>query len=110
MQYDKMDVIRRRIRRSFGVDVNLKHVLYILVIVIVVYLLWSVASKRKQVQSKAPDKTRFPALRTAGNHFMMDGKPLRILSGAIHYFRVPPASWRDRLTKLKAAGLNTVET
>ena len=42
--------------------------------------------------------------------FFLDGKPLRILSGAIHYFRVVPEYWKDRLLKLKAMGLNTVET
>jgi len=28
----------------------------------------------------------------------------------MHYFRIPPAYWRDRLLKLRAMGLNTVET
>lgn len=42
--------------------------------------------------------------------FLLDGKPFRILSGAIHYFRVPQEYWEDRLKKLKACGLNTVET
>ena len=42
--------------------------------------------------------------------FMLDGKPFQIYSGAIHYFRVLPEYWRDRLEKLKAAGFNTVET
>lgn len=42
--------------------------------------------------------------------FFLDGKPFRILSGAIHYFRVIPEYWKDRLLKLKAMGLNTVET
>lgn len=42
--------------------------------------------------------------------FLLDGEPFRILSGAIHYFRVPPAYWEDRLKKLKACGFNTVET
>jgi len=42
--------------------------------------------------------------------FLLDGKPFRILSGAIHYFRVVPEYWKDRLLKLKAMGLNTVET
>lgn len=41
---------------------------------------------------------------------MLEGKPFRILSGSIHYFRVVPEYWRDRLLKLKAMGLNTVET
>lgn len=40
----------------------------------------------------------------------LDGKPFRLLSGSVHYFRVVPAYWRDRLEKLKACGLNTVET
>ncbi|WOC32483.1 MULTISPECIES: glycoside hydrolase family 35 protein [Caproicibacterium] len=45
-----------------------------------------------------------------GSHFLLDGKPFRILSGAVHYFRVVPAYWKDRLQKLAACGLNTVET
>ncbi len=44
------------------------------------------------------------------NHFLLDGKPYTILSGAIHYFRTVPEYWRDRLLKLKACGFNTVET
>lgn len=43
-------------------------------------------------------------------NFLIDGKPTRIISGAIHYFRVVPEYWRDRLSKLKACGFNTVET
>ena len=42
--------------------------------------------------------------------FYLDGKPFRIVAGAIHYFRVPAEYWRDRLLKLKACGFNTVET
>lgn len=47
----------------------------------------------------------------AGNQrFSLNGKEIRIVSGAIHYFRVHPALWRDRLKKLRALGANTVET
>jgi len=49
-------------------------------------------------------------LRASGDHFEMDGKPFQIISGAIHYERVPRAYWRDRLRKARAMGLNTVET
>ena len=45
-----------------------------------------------------------------GDRFYMDGQPFQILSGAIHYFRVPPQYWEDRLKKLLACGFNTVET
>ncbi|GIP31503.1 beta-galactosidase family protein [Paenibacillus sp. J2TS4] len=46
----------------------------------------------------------------SGNQFTYDGKPIQLLSGAMHYFRVVPEYWRDRLLKMKACGLNTVET
>lgn len=42
--------------------------------------------------------------------FYMDGEEFHIYSGAMHYFRIPQEYWEDRLLKLKAAGLNTVET
>ncbi|MBE6724592.1 MAG: beta-galactosidase [Ruminococcaceae bacterium] len=42
--------------------------------------------------------------------FLMDGQPYTIVSGAMHYFRIPREYWRDRLTKLKECGFNTVET
>lgn len=46
----------------------------------------------------------------AGDHFERGGEPYQIISGAIHYVRVPRADWRDRLEKARAMGLNTVET
>jgi beta-galactosidase len=44
------------------------------------------------------------------DQFYLNGKPFKIISGGIHYFRVVPEYWRDRLEKLKAMGCNTVET
>ena len=44
------------------------------------------------------------------DNFYGDGKPIKIISGAFHYFRTVPEYWRDRLEKLKAMGCNTVET
>lgn len=45
-----------------------------------------------------------------GKDFLLDGKPFRVISGVIHYFRTVPEYWEDRLRKLKACGFNTVET
>ena len=42
--------------------------------------------------------------------FYLDGEPFQLISGAIHYFRIVPQYWRDRLEKLRAMGCNTVET
>ncbi|GAA2011651.1 glycoside hydrolase family 35 protein [Microbacterium ulmi] len=42
--------------------------------------------------------------------FLLDGKPHRILSGAMHYPRVHPDQWRDRIRKARLMGLNAIET
>lgn len=42
--------------------------------------------------------------------YYLDGEEFHLISGAIHYFRVVPQYWKDRLTKLRAMGCNTVET
>lgn len=44
------------------------------------------------------------------DEFYLNSKPVKIISGAIHYFRVVPEYWRDRLEKLRLMGCNTVET
>jgi beta-galactosidase len=42
--------------------------------------------------------------------FLLDGKPFRIISGEMHYARIPRAYWRERLRMAKAMGLNAVTT
>jgi len=46
----------------------------------------------------------------AGDHFALDGKPLQIISGELHYERIPRQYWRDRIKKARAMGLNTIST
>ncbi len=45
-----------------------------------------------------------------GNQFIKDGEPIKIISGAVHYFRNMPDTWRDIFKKLRAIGCNCVET
>jgi beta-galactosidase len=42
--------------------------------------------------------------------FLLDGKPFQMISGEIHYPRVPREAWRQRMRMAKAMGLNTVGT
>ena len=44
------------------------------------------------------------------NNFCLDGKPVKLISGAVHYFRNMPDTWDDIFAKLKAVGCNCVET
>lgn len=51
-----------------------------------------------------------PTLHWHDGALLRDGRPHRILSGAVHYFRVHPDQWEDRLRRLAAMGANTVDT
>jgi len=59
-------------------------------------------------QSQAPAEHHTFAV--ANGQFQYDGKPYQILSGEMHYPRVPRAYWRDRFQKARAMGLNTITT
>lgn len=45
-----------------------------------------------------------------GDQFCKDGKPIKLISGAVHYFRNLPEAWPDIFEKLRAMGCNCVET
>ncbi|MDQ6886048.1 MAG: beta-galactosidase [Gemmatimonadota bacterium] len=59
-----------------------------------------------------------PAAAQRGSHrltlghdtFLLDGAHYQIVSGEMHYARIPRAYWRDRMRKARAMGLNTIST
>ncbi|MFI0740585.1 beta-galactosidase family protein [Streptomyces sp. NPDC021100] len=51
-----------------------------------------------------------PDFTVAEDGFRIDGREVRLLSGALHYFRVHEGHWPHRLAMLRAMGLNCVET
>eukprot|EP00466_Bigelowiella_natans_P008939 jgi/Bigna1/87586/estExt_fgenesh1_pg.C_220034 len=46
----------------------------------------------------------------ASDRFWKDGQVFQVKAGAMHYSRIPPAYWRDRLLRLRAMGLNALQT
>lgn len=42
--------------------------------------------------------------------FIVNGKPVFLISGAIHYSRCPHELWRDRMLRAKRSGVNCVAT
>ena len=46
----------------------------------------------------------------SNGNFLLDGKPIQIHSGEMHYSRIPKQYWRHRLQMMKAMGLNAVAT
>ncbi|MBN2163004.1 MAG: beta-galactosidase [Pontiellaceae bacterium] len=51
-----------------------------------------------------------PVFGADDGQFTFDGEPAVIISGSIHYPRVPRAYWRDRIQKAKAMGFNCIGT
>lgn len=56
-----------------------------------------------------PINNRSFTIDNARNTFLKDGVPFRYISGSIHYFRVHPNHWEDRLKKIRSAGLNAIQ-
>ncbi|WP_447912323.1 glycoside hydrolase family 35 protein [Microbacterium phyllosphaerae] len=42
--------------------------------------------------------------------FLRAGRPHQVIAGALHYFRIHPDQWQDRIRKARLMGLNTIET
>ncbi len=60
------------------------------------------------VPAFAAAKTPAHSFTAARGEFLLDGKPFQVISGEMHYARVPRAYWRDRLRMAKAMGLNSI--
>ncbi|MDE1177511.1 MAG: beta-galactosidase [Edaphobacter sp.] len=57
--------------------------------------------------SQPPSAHRFAV---EGDHFTLNGKPFQVISGELHYARIPRQYWRARLRMARAMGLNTIAT
>ncbi|MGF0114698.1 glycoside hydrolase family 35 protein [Promicromonospora sp. Marseille-Q5078] len=51
-----------------------------------------------------------PTFEIGERDYLLDGRPFQVISGALHYFRVHPDQWADRIRKARLMGLNTIET
>lgn len=63
-------------------------------------------------QLNAQDKIRASnqIFAISDGNFLLNGKPIQIHSGEMHYARIPKPYWRHRLKMMKAMGLNAVAT
>lgn len=78
------------------------HLVYLFQLKLIVALCLSSGSPAVAIRTFTVDSER--------NTFLKDGQPFRYVSGSMHYFRVPQIYWRDRLRKMRACGLDAVET
>src|SRR5690242_8601998 len=73
-------------------------------------LLVALLSFVKVVGQKAPTHKPTHSFALGDSAFLLDGKPIQIISGEMHYPRVPREAWRARMKMAKAMGLNTIGT
>jgi beta-galactosidase len=83
-----------------GVDLRLKRSLLISAIV--------AAALVPLFARELPDQAQ--ALSVSGTQFLLHGRSYQVISGAMHYARIPREYWLDRLRKARGMGLNTIET
>eukprot|EP01047_Picozoa_sp_COSAG01_P082440 COSAG01_NODE_16839_length_1200_cov_1.091735_1_plen_133_part_00 len=51
-----------------------------------------------------------PSFTITHDEFVQDGRVVHLRAGCVHYSRVPVEYWEDRLRRLKAMGLNSIQT
>lgn len=51
-----------------------------------------------------------PLLTHTGGKLLRGGSPHRIIAGSLHYFRIHPEQWADRIARVAAMGCNTIDT
>ena len=89
---------------------KISHVLLILLCIVTVMYVLTYSSTALPSPGKETEAMAAVGLKVDGRNFTLNRKPLQILSGSLHYFRVPRMYWEDRILKLKAMGLNTIDT
>ena len=57
-----------------------------------------------------PPKSVASQIRIDGKGFVINGKRVFVVSGSLHYPRVPRSMWADRMEKMKRAGFNCLST
>ncbi|KAI0127262.1 putative beta-calactosidase [Xylariales sp. AK1849] len=80
-------------------------VILTLVAGVVVIVAGTAASSPSQAMSATP-----PAFTYNNNSFLLYGEPYTIIGGQMDPQRIPYQYWRDRLSKARAMGLNTIFT
>jgi len=73
-------------------------------------ILFIVAVRIGLASAQSDSRTAAHIFGIQGDQFVLDSKPFQIISGEMHYARIPREYWRDRLKKARAMGLNTIST
>lgn len=100
--------------RSFLEKHQKKGIVVILVVAsIIVFVGWPRGGFKGKIPDVSHIKQRYKShgsLTFKNGEFYLDTSPIKIVSGTMHYFRVVPSYWEERMKKMKSCGLNTLQT
>ncbi|XP_033762516.1 beta-galactosidase-1-like protein 2 isoform X2 [Pecten maximus] len=85
----------------------------IVIAAVVVFFSWPRGGFKGEIPDVSHVKHRYKShgsLTFKSGEFFLDTYPIKIVSGTMHYFRVVPSYWEERMKKMKACGLNTLQT
>ncbi|XP_021373563.1 beta-galactosidase-1-like protein 2, partial [Mizuhopecten yessoensis] len=80
---------------------------------IILFFGWPRGGFKGEVPDVSHIKHRYKShgsLTFKSGEFYLDKYPIKIISGTMHYFRVVPSYWEERMLKMKECGLNTLQT
>ena len=72
-------------------------------------LLLVFGTRSVSAEPAGPGQERSLEIDWLGDRFLKEGEEFRYYSGSMHYFRVPREYWRDRMNKMRLAGLTTLQ-
>ncbi len=67
-------------------------------------------SPKVEKQNESVEKKAAHSFKLDSTGFLLDDQPFQIISGEMHYARMPKAYWRHRIQMAKALGCNTIAT
>ncbi len=82
----------------------------IVVAVVLLCVIWTRTNAQLTEEPNARMAASPHSFALGDSSFLLDGQPLQMISGEMHYTRVPREYWRDRMKMAKAMGLNTIGT
>ena len=82
----------------------------VFLILAVLFTLLSGSCSQVKEENMMPVATAEHSFALDDADFLLDGSPFQIISGEIHYSRIPREYWRHRIQMVKAMGCNTVAT
>lgn len=81
-----------------------------LITILLKLILLTLTKHMKKSNNNISEKNIKKTFELSDTNFLLNGNKFQIISGEMHYPRIPQAAWRHRFKMARAMGLNTIST